>query len=496
MLISSYYPKVDRAAIQLSGLLDRIDRDRFAPFVLTRHLPGTGCVDMSGNTPVIRVSAPVKPNAFFFTSLRYLWRHRKDYDVIDVHSFDSAALAGAVIKRLTRGKRLILRVPGLGGMTLRDRRAGTDRGRSRIRFILDSADAVIPTCPEATVALKASGVARAKIAPIPGGVETERFSPAGVEEKRVLKRSFGISEEAFVGIVVARLVPREYVMNALEAWKRASHTHPRSVLVVTGSGPEGPRLSAYAAERLAGRSVIFTGGATRDEISRLLKTADVYVSYARSEGTSNATLEAMSSGLPVVAAETPGNKEVVNHAKTGFLFDADHPMDGADYILRLGEDPALLADMSREARRAAESRLSFEWVARRVEDLYLGARVPGPERTSAAQTELVVAAVEQPQCAPAAGPWDASPLNATPPDAAPWDAEPCDASPPDATLRDASPLNATPPDAAPWDAEPCDASPPDATLRDASPPPSGSTAKRRRSKRRRRKKKKRNRARR
>ena len=112
-------------------------------------------------------------------------------------------------------------------------------------------------------------------------------------------------------------MPGENVIDALEAWKRAIRSHPDSVLVVTGGGPEGPRVSAYAAEALGGRSVVFTGKATRDEIARLLRTADVYVDYSRSEGVSNATLEAMSSGLPVIAAKGPGNNEI--HDLTGLF---------------------------------------------------------------------------------------------------------------------------------------------------------------------------------
>lgn len=378
MLIPDYYPLVDRVAIQASGLLDRIDRDRFEPFVLTRLLPGTGCVDMSGNTPVIRIPAPARPATFAFAALRYLWKHRKEYDVIHVHSFDSPALAGALIKRILPGKKLVLTVPGSGAGVWGEGQTGT--GRFWHRFILNMADAILPACREATKELQRSGLATGKITDIPNGVDTCRFSPAGSEEKRVLKRSFGIAEDTFVGIIVTRLIPGENVIDALEAWKRTTRSHPDSVLIVTGGGPEGPRVSAYATDALGERSVVFTGKATRDEIARLLRTADVYVDYSRSKGISNSTLEAMSAGLPVIAPEGPGNDEIVSHAKNGFLFDPTHPMDGADCILRLAEDAPLLASMSGQARRSAESQFSFERIARRIEDLYLGGRVQEPER--------------------------------------------------------------------------------------------------------------------
>ena len=370
MLIPGYDPPAGGADRQLDGLLQWIDRDRFAPFVLTSLNHDGRCADLSGTTPVIRISAPLGPSSFFFSALRYLWKRRKQYDIIHVHSFDLPALTGAMIRHLMSDKTLILRIPRCDDGSAYDRLTRTRGGRARLRFVLAKADAVIPSCPEATKALEAAGVSPDKIERIPNGVDAHRFFPANEDEKRVLKRSFGVPEHAFVAIAVARLVPKNDVACALEAWKRVCVSHPESVLIIVGNGPEGPRLSAYADTELDGRSVIFTGGTPRDDVARLLRTADVYVSYSRSEEASDAMLEAMSSGLPVIAASRPGADQLVRHSKNGFVFDPDHPMDGADYLLRLAEDPALLTSMSITARDDVESRHSFEQIALRVEQLY------------------------------------------------------------------------------------------------------------------------------
>ena len=58
LLIPSYFPLVGGAELQLSGLLKGIDRDRYAPFVLTRQLPGTRAIDMDNGTPVFTEVAP------------------------------------------------------------------------------------------------------------------------------------------------------------------------------------------------------------------------------------------------------------------------------------------------------------------------------------------------------------------------------------------------------------------------------------------------------
>jgi len=370
MLIPSYYPPAGGGAVQLRGILEWFDRERFTPFVLTRRIGEGRGTDRVGTTPVVRISVPPRPSRVFFSATRYLWKHRREYDVIHVHSFDPLALAGALIKHLIPRKTLLLRIPRFGKGSPFDRLTRTRWGRAQLRFVLGKADAVIPLTTDATNILKAWGLSEERIARIPNGVEADRFYPATEDEKRVLKRSFGIAENAFVGVLVARLIPRNNAALALKAWKRVCGSHPGSVLIVVGDGPEGPQLSAAAESELDVHSVIFTGGTTREEVSRLLRTADLYVSYSRSAEISNAMLEAMSSGLPVVAARNSGNDETVRHAKTGFLFDPDHPMDGADYMIRLAEDPGLLRSMAAEARREVESQYSFGKTARRVEQLY------------------------------------------------------------------------------------------------------------------------------
>jgi glycosyltransferase involved in cell wall biosynthesis len=379
MLVPSYSPLAGGAEIQLGGLLKRIDRDRFAPFVLTRRFEGTPSADADGHTPVVRPPSPLLSGTFFLSSLRYLWQQRDEYDVIHVHSLDSPSLAAAIIKHLLPTKTYIQKIPRFGNGSSFDLLARSRLGRARLRYVLDKADAVIPLGSDETTPLEALGLPAGRIVRIPNGVDTDYFAPPEPEERCVLKRSFGIPVEAFLGIVVARLIPRNNVVAALEAWKRFVAVHPNAVLIVAGHGPEGSRLAAYANDNFYGRSVIFTGMTSREEVARLMRTADVFVGYSASEGMSNAMLEAVSSGLPVVASRGPGMDQVVAHAESGFLFDPDRPVDGADYIIRLAEDPMLTRELSSTARGIAESRYSFERVARDVERLYAGERVAGRE---------------------------------------------------------------------------------------------------------------------
>jgi glycosyltransferase involved in cell wall biosynthesis len=397
MLIPGYHPPDGGGAGQLRGLLGQIDRERFAPFVLTRRAGdelGPARVDA---TPVVRLPVAPRPMMLFLSTARYLWKHRKDYDVIHVHSLGEMALAGAFIKRLIRQKTFVLRIPRFGQGSSLHRMTSTRLGRSQLQYLLRHADAVIPPTGQAAELLQAWGVSGHKIARLPSGVDSDQFRPALEDEKRVLKRSFGIDENAFVGVVVARLTAQSNVSLALKAWGRLCKSHPDSVLIVVGDGPQGPRLSALAESDLQPGSVIFIGGTCRRDVARMLRTADAYVSYSSSVEVSNAMLEAMSCGLPVVVARTPPAEETVKHMETGFLFDSRQPMDGADYIIRLAEDPNLARSMSVLARRYAKTAHSFEKATRALERRYGMGPTGSEERLSIQAPDQTGRTVEIPR---------------------------------------------------------------------------------------------------
>jgi len=370
MLISDYGPGGGRTASQLGGVLDRLDRERFAPFVLTRLLEGDRSAGMEGHTPVIRRPALLGAWSLLFSTLRYLWLRRREYDVVHVHSLDLPALAGAYIKRLFRHKKYIQHIPGSVESSHLDRLTKTATGRSRLRSMLKYADAVHSPCSEAVKIVDSLGLAPDRVSLIPDGVDDEYCSPPSADEKRILKRSFGIAEDAFTAIVVSHLYPQHNVMSTLRAWTNVVESDPGSSLIIAGGGPEGPRLAEHAANRFPGRSVIFTGNTSRDEVARLMKTADVYLSYSASAGNSDAMLEAMSSGLPVVAPHSHCADQLIEHAGTGLLFDPNLPMDGAEYLVRLAEDPALVRRMSDAVRGVVRDHYSFERIAQMVERLY------------------------------------------------------------------------------------------------------------------------------
>jgi glycosyltransferase involved in cell wall biosynthesis len=386
MLIPSYLPLVGGSEVQLSGLLKKLNGDRVEPFVLTRRLKGTPAEEPQGIATIYRKRSPLRPALFFFSSLLYLLRNRQRFDVIHVHSFDSPALAGAIIKRLFPSKRFILLVPRCGEGSAFNRQQSSYLGRRRFKFVLSQVDAVIPLCAEVIESLRSAGLPAEKIAPIPNGVDADLFQPPSTGEKKTLRASLGIGEGAFVGVFMSRLIPRKNVIGALEAWRELVKTRPNSVLIIAGTGPEELPLKSFAKNHLPARTVIFYGAASRDAVPRILKTADVYVSFSESEGMSNAMLEAFSTGLPIVAARGPGIDSLITQGECGILVDPSKPRDGAGRLEFLSRHPVKLRQMSASARQLILEQFSFEIIARRMEALYYNEEYQEPVEQEAAES--------------------------------------------------------------------------------------------------------------
>jgi glycosyltransferase involved in cell wall biosynthesis len=203
----------------------------------------------------------------------------------------------------------------------------------------------------------------ARLTVIPNGVDTARFRPlAGSAPPE------GFPSGSPVAIAVGRLIPAKRHDLLLEAWRRArSRLPPLARLLLLGDGPERQALEARAAQLGLSASVSFPG--SRADPERWLRASDLYVTCSDSEGMSNALLEAMASGLPVLATRISGSQDLVRDGIEGKLV----PPGDAD---RLAEAlVALLGDAGRRrfgeaARRTVVDGYSLEQVARRYLDLY------------------------------------------------------------------------------------------------------------------------------
>jgi glycosyltransferase involved in cell wall biosynthesis len=208
------------------------------------------------------------------------------------------------------------------------------------------------------------------LAIIPSVVDLDRFQPGldpgglradlRLEGKRVI---------AFTG----RLVPHKGVDVILEALPLL----PKDVvLLVIGAGPRLPSLIGHARRlRLADR-VRFCPSVSDDDLPRYLALANVFVfpSQNRLEGFGLVVAEAMAAGLPVVIADMPGVREVIEPGKEGLLTEPLLATDLAAKVRMLLEDPELARRMGAAGRRRAEERYGPATVVGQLLSLYASLR--------------------------------------------------------------------------------------------------------------------------
>lgn len=217
------------------------------------------------------------------------------------------------------------------------------------------------------------GIPGRKVVQIINGVDADRFSPP--VSKTQARSKLGLASDGFVVGTVGRLDPVKDFQTLLRGFARmaggcADTLRPR--LVIAGSGPEEARLRALAEELGMAAVVAFLG--ERGDIPEVMRALDVFVLPSIAEGISNTVLEAMASGLPVVATGVGGNLELVEDGETGFLFAPGDAERLAERLGFLGSSPDLTVRCGGKGRVAVEERFSLARMVAEYGNLYSSVR--------------------------------------------------------------------------------------------------------------------------
>jgi glycosyltransferase involved in cell wall biosynthesis len=187
-----------------------------------------------------------------------------------------------------------------------------------------------------------------KVVVVPCGV-TPRFFEAHAEQRSGRTLLF-----------VGRLVPRKEVPVLIEALARVRGCGRDVELEIVGDGPERERLESLARRTGLLPSIRFRGMLDEAGVAGALRKADLLVVPSSSEGLPAVIMEAMASGLPVVASEVDGIPELVRDSETGFLVPPRDAERLADAITRLLDDPVMARRMGDAGRRLVARRHDAE----------------------------------------------------------------------------------------------------------------------------------------
>jgi glycosyltransferase involved in cell wall biosynthesis len=126
---------------------------------------------------------------------------------------------------------------------------------------------------------------------------------------------------------------------------------PQIKLIIVGDGP----AREYLAKTFSGTDTHFTGYLKGEGLAKAFASSDLFVMPSTTETLGFVTLEAMSSGLTVVAADAGGTKDLIEHGRTGYLYDPEKPMQMVDHVKHLLESPVRRRQMAGRSRLKAET---------------------------------------------------------------------------------------------------------------------------------------------
>lgn len=192
------------------------------------------------------------------------------------------------------------------------------------------------------------------------GVDTRLFTPARRDPR--LRAQWGAAEGVPVALYVGRLAPEKNLKVVIEAHAAMRAAGSGALLVMVGDGPARRDLQARHPE------IRFAGSRTGEDLAAHYASADAFLFPSMTETFGNVTLEAMASGLAVVAYDYAAARQHIRHEHGGLLAPFG---DGAAFVrlaAAVAADPARLAAMRRHAREVAE-RIDWERVFADFEDV-------------------------------------------------------------------------------------------------------------------------------
>ncbi len=308
----------------------------------------------------------------------HLWSRRREIDIL--HG-QGAYYTQSIVGPLGRlfGKPSVIKASlahdDLGSLT------GSSISAVHRRF-LGMIDAYVAISADLEREFLDHGLPRERIMRIPNGVDTRLFRPASPEEKRATAAALGLPVDRPTALFVGVFDRRKRIEWLARHWIASRGCGTGALLLAVGPtsrDPYGEALRRELETLATGHPDLFRLHPHSDDIPTYHRASDWFVFPSSNEGLPNALLEAMASGLPVVATRVSGSNELVLEGKTGAAFDVDDAEGLAAAVARVHGGDA--AEMGRQGRQLVETHFDIDQIADRYERLYqtlMTRRTPRP----------------------------------------------------------------------------------------------------------------------
>lgn len=359
----------ERQAVQLTRLL--LESGRYNVFVATLERDGVLLDEINqlglSDIPEYRL------NSFYdLHTARQVWRFaqylkKHEIDVVHTHDFytNVFGMAGAALARIP--------------VRIASRRESSVRPAAQRlveRWAYRAAHVVVANCEDVGRQLMREGVAEQKVRTIYNGIDPARVQVVEAERKKILA-TLNLPEEARFVTIMANM--RAHVRHPepacwkdhptfLRAAQRVHERVPEAAFIIAGEGELKEMTQELARSLGLGERTFFLGRC--QDVGALLSISDVCVLSSRSEGFSNAILEYMAAGKPVVATDVGGAREAIMHGESGYLAPVGDHEQLAGHIISLLLQPETSRWMGERGKRLASEKFSSLRQLQNVESLY------------------------------------------------------------------------------------------------------------------------------
>jgi len=354
-------PTLDRAGAekQMTLLVEGLPRDEFEVHVCALTRGGPLLADLRESAiPVTVLGKRWKLDLLAFWRLKRLVAELRP-DLVHTWLFAANAYGRAAgiacgARHLVAGERCV--DPWKGGLDFR-----IDR------YLARRTDRIVANSPGVRDFYAAHGLPAEKIVVIPNGIRPP--GPSSVS-RQVLLAELGLPPDARLIGLVGRLWPQKGVKDAIWAADLLKRVRDDVHLLILGDGPQRDVLRRYRDLIEIRDKVHFLGH--RDDVPRLMPHFDVLWNASAYEGQSNAIMEAMALGVPVVASDIPGNRDLVVPGATGYLVPAGRRgrAELARHTKDILDDAGLASRLGDAARRRIVAEFSVEAMIGRYVALY------------------------------------------------------------------------------------------------------------------------------
>ena len=355
-------------------LLKELGKRGVGTFACARNyygLPADELVDETQihRSPVWGSSLAVNGILYLIDTFLWLVKNRKRYDVVHCQQMFGPAMAAAVASFLVR-KPIIVRVTTVGDLGEVKHIRQMPLSRIRIQLIRRVSKWVALT-QEMANELTTLNIPRDRIKIIYNSTEIPIDTAFDNEAKTSLIKEIRLTDEK-IGVFLGRLSEEKNLDVLIEAWKSVMEKYPDARLLLIGAGGDFRNVETALRKQVENlglsNNVHFLGHVANAKDYVL--ASDVFVLPSRSEGMSNALVEALACGAAIVATDIPANSEICEDGINSLLIPVGDSVALSRAIIRLFDTPELARRLAAQARAKAEQELTVDKMVCAYLDVY------------------------------------------------------------------------------------------------------------------------------